>query len=188
MGIRTLKQIEASRINGAKSRGPIKKIETLAAGNSAERSAVRYQFLAGTVLLTGESLVRFVEMAQTFVADLRPSNALEAVLIDKMVMAHWCQLRAAGLRKSTIELEMTRHQGPAPNRAAEALKDPAESIASLRREEIDQERQFYRNLRALLQLKERRGIPNPALTLEAFPSGGTWEPEPPESEVEEEPE
>ena len=176
VGMRSLKQIEASRLNGAKSRGPVKEKEALA----AERNAMRYQLLCETVVLSGESTARFLEMANTFVAQLKPANEVEAVLIDNMATSRWCQLRASGLRKSTIENEMARHEGPAPNRAAEAFKDPGGSLARLRAEEISHQREFGRNLRALLQLKDCRLIPGPGLTIELTPTGGTWDPEPSE--------
>ncbi len=176
MGMRSLKQIEASRNNGAKSRGPVREKEALA----AEKAALRYQLLCETVVLRGESEARFIDLIKSFIAQLKPSSDVEAVLIDNMAMARWCQLRACGLRKSTIEYEMARHEGPAPNRAAEAMKDPGGYLDRLRREELSHQREFGRNLRALLQVKECRLIPSPALDIELTATGGTWDPEPPE--------
>ncbi len=178
MGLRSLKQIEASRLNGAKSRGPVAK----KVARDAEKNALRYQLISGTVVLSGESSPRFIELLNSFVEQLKPSNDLELVLAGNMAMAHWRQMRAAGLLKCEIEKGMTRHDGPAPNRAAEVLKDPDHSLAALQRDEMVYERQFCRNLRALLQLKEGRLIPSQSIAIELTPSGGTWEPEPPDEE------
>ena len=109
---------------------------------------------------------------------------MEAVLIDNMATARWCQLRTCGLRKFAIENEMARHEGPAPNRATEAMKDPDGYLDRLRREELTHQREFGRNLRALLQVKECRLIPAPALAIELTATGGTWDPEPPDEQPE----
>ena len=70
MGMRSLKQIEASRSNGAKSRGPVREKEALA----ADRAALRYQLLSETIVLPGESEARFIDLVKslvrTFFADV----------------------------------------------------------------------------------------------------------------------
>jgi hypothetical protein len=172
--MRSLKQIEASRANGAKSRGPV----TEKAGIADERNAIRYGLLAETVLLPGEATDRFLELVRTFAGHYKPANEIEAALIDNMAMARWRQLRVIGLQKSVIEREMARHEGPAPNRAIEAFKDPDGSLAGLKQDEITYECQFCRNLRMLLRTKESRRLPSLAPVIELVPSGATWDSEP----------
>ena len=186
MGMRSLKQLEASRLNGAKSRGPIKNNAARLAENLAGKNALRYDLLSGSLVLPGESTARFMELMNSFVAQLKPANDLEFVLVGNMAMAHWRQLRAASLLKSEIENGMARLEGPSPNRAAEVLKDPGNTLKTLQKDEMTYERQFCRNLRALLQVKEarfqllRQGplIPAQSIALELTPTGGTWDPEP----------
>lgn len=180
MGMRTLKQIEASRVNGAKSRGPIKDHAACLAEKLAEKNALRYELLSGSLVLPGESRTRFLELMNSFVAQLKPANDLEFVLVGNMAMAHWRQLRAASLLKSEIENGMAKLEGPNPNRAAEVLKDPGNTLKNLQKDEITYERQFCRNLRALLQVKEGRLIPDQSVSLDLTPTGGTWDPEPAE--------
>lgn len=184
MGLRSLKQIEASRINGAKSRGPVKDKAARLAEDLAEKNTLRYQLLSGSLVLPGESAPRFMELLHSFVAQLKPANDLEFVLVGNMAMAHWRQLRAASLLKSEIENGMARLEGPAPNRAAEVLKDPARALTALQKDEMIYERQFCRNLRALLQLKEGRLIPAHSIPIDLTPTGGTWDPEPPDEPIE----
>jgi len=172
MGIRTLKQIEASRINGAKSRGPV----AAKANYAAIVNSVRYGLLAGTVVLPGESNDRFLEMVHTMAAHLKPANEIEACLIDTLAISRWCQLRFAGLLKSATELEMARQEGPAPNRAIEALKDHDGSLAALRRDETIYGRQFDRALRLLLKMKDKQIRPSSNPIAELSSAGATFEP------------
>ena len=174
--MRSLKQIEASRANGAKSRG--RASET--AGQAAERNSFRYGLLAGTVVLPGESNERFLEMVQTLAGQFKPANEAEAALLDTMAMARWRQLRVVGLQRAATEMEMARQEGPAPNRALEALKDHNGSLAALQRNEMAYSRQFDSALRMLLRLKEHHIIPGPASNIELTSAGATFHPEPEE--------
>ena len=126
MGMRSSKQIEASRANGAKSHGSAAEKSNLA----AERNSVRCRLLAGTVVLPGESTDRFLELFQSMVKQWKPANETEAAQITTMAIAHWRMLRLVGLQKSAVESGMANQEGPAPNRALETLKDQENSLAA----------------------------------------------------------
>ena len=166
-GMRSLKQIEASRANGAKFRG-----------RASEKAALRYRLLAETVVLTGESNDRFVEMVKTMAGQYKPANEFEAALVDTMAMARWRQLRSVGLQKAALEMEMARHEGPAPNRAIEALKDRASFLAALHKDEMSYDRQFARTLRLLLILKGHSLPTSQTPGIDISSAGATFEAEP----------
>lgn len=174
--MRSLKQIEASRTNGAKSRGLAAEKTRLA----DERNSIRYLLLAGTVVLTGESTDRFLEMVQSLVQQWKPANETEAAQIATMAIAHWRMLRLAGLQKSAVELGMARQEGPAPNRALETLKDQDSSLAALQRNEMVYDRQYSRALRLLLDLKAQHHRPGRTPLSDLTSAGATWDPEPEE--------
>ena len=69
-------------------------------------------------------------------------------------------------------------EGPAPNRALEALKDHNGSLAALQRNEMAYSRQFDSALRMLLKLKEHRIIPGPTPDIELTSAGATFDPAP----------
>ena len=174
--MRSLKQIEASRANGAKSRGPVTEKTELA----AERNAIRNQLLAGTVVLTGESTERFLEIIQSLIQQWKPANETEGAQIATMAIAHWRMLRIVGLQKSAVELGMFNQEGPAPNRALETLKDQDHSLAALQRNEMVYDRQYSRALRLLLDLKGQRHRPGRTPVTDLSAAGATWNPEPEE--------
>lgn len=165
--MRSLKQIEASRANGAKSRG-----------RASEKTALRYRLLAETVVLTGESNVRFVEMIRTMAGQYKPANEFEAALVGTMAMARWRQLRIVGLQKAALEMEMALQEGPAPNRVIEALKDRASFLASLHKDEMSYDRQFARTLRLLLILKGHSLPSGKTPDIDISSVGATFEVEP----------
>ena len=172
-----MKQNKSSRLNGAKSRGPVN------AKLAEERNALRYRLLAETVVLPGESNSRFIDMVQAMSSQWRPASESEAALIDTMAMSRWRQLRVVGLQTSGLALGMSRQQGPAPNRALDALRDQDHALTVLQRDEIVYDRQYNRALRMLILLKEQRHRPGPIATFEITATGATWEPDaPPEDQ------
>lgn len=90
--MRTQAQIEASRANGAKSKGPV----TEEGKNRASRNATRHGLLAETVVLKGESIERFHDHLAGFIAEFKPESSLELELVEKMAVFRWRQLSVWG--------------------------------------------------------------------------------------------
>jgi hypothetical protein len=76
----TPKQIQASRTNGARSRGPL---TTQGKQNSARNSA-RHNLLAQTVVLEEESTGRFLDLLVSFMEEHQPSTATQVCLVETM--------------------------------------------------------------------------------------------------------
>ncbi len=96
------KQIQASRANGARSRGPV----TPQGKQTSSRNNTRHGLLSGTVVLEGESEKRFIELLEAFMADHQPRSATELALVETMVVARWRLLRTWGLQKTALERRM----------------------------------------------------------------------------------
>ena len=85
----TDKQIEASRANGARSRGPV----TPEGKAKSARNSTRHGGLAKAVVLEGESRTLFNQLVDKLNSTLRPRNDLDHLLIGRMAAAHWRQIR-----------------------------------------------------------------------------------------------
>jgi hypothetical protein len=171
----TQKQIEASRINGAKSQGPV----TPEGKQISSANATRHGLLSGSIVLKGESIERFGALYDALLAEHQPATQSEVAVVNAMAVALWRQLRVWGFEKLSVDLDIANHDGPAWHTALLSYLTPDGKIGTLLRYETAYSRQFSRALRELNALKARRsGVtpPPPALVL----TGATWDPiEPP---------
>ena len=87
---RSQAQAEASRVNGAKSRGP-------ATAEGKERSrwnALRHGLAAEKVVVLGEDAAAFDAYRQAFFDDERPTGAIEESLVERLAVLNWRLRRA----------------------------------------------------------------------------------------------
>src|SRR5260370_24591669 len=101
--MRTQKQIDASRSNGARSRGPV----TERGKKFSARNSVRHGLLASTVVLQSESQERFLDLLKDFMDEFQPATAAQVTLIETMTVARWRQLRIWSSQKNAIDLDMS---------------------------------------------------------------------------------
>ena len=79
------KQDRANRQNAQKSTGP-----KTPQGKAAVRlNATKHGLLSKEALLPGEDESTFLELAERLRAELRPEGELEALLVGRIVSAHW---------------------------------------------------------------------------------------------------
>jgi hypothetical protein len=140
---RSEKQIEASRRNGAKSRGPVTPQGRL---NSAHPNS-RQGMFARLVVLDGESRERFNELHLSLIHELRPSTVIETILVQKMAVAQWRQFRAWNFEKHGLD---------GVSHPVNLLENPVLSDSR-------HDRQFERALKAFFALREKHNPPNPQL-------------------------
>jgi len=120
--MRTDKQIEASRINGRKSLGPIteegKAISSL--------NAVRHGLLSNTLVLPGESEERFLQLLAELLGEHCPANRTELKLVENLAVAEWRRSRLLGVETAGIAEEIyTQESSP------DIAEKPASSRASI---------------------------------------------------------
>ncbi len=184
------KQIQTSRANGARSKGPITEQGKL----NASRNSIRHGLLARTVVLEEESAERFLELLAAFTEEYQPASTTQVMLVETMAVARWRQLRVWGVQKAAMDRDIALQDpavGPASVRAIFAFRGasarssqppghedtcPAELLL---RYEIAFDRQFTRALNHLIALQSRPAARQPAPYHPEFPAGQTWKEDPP---------
>ena len=100
-------QVEASRINGAKSKGP-------ATAEGKERScqnAIRHGLTAERlVLIDQEDAEEFRLYIEAFMADLAPRGATEEALAERIAVANWRLRRAERLEADMMNYDLGQAQ------------------------------------------------------------------------------
>ena len=117
-------RIDASRANGAKSRGPTTVAGRLASlANSANSTGaihsgrpshalprappIRHGILAESIVLDSESAEGFAEVLNTLQEELQPVTSIESRYVETMALAEWRRLRLLCLEK-----EPDHHRDP----------------------------------------------------------------------------
>jgi hypothetical protein len=104
--MRTDKQMEASKTNGAKSSGP----KTLEGKAKSAQNANRHNLAGGhIVLLSNESIHEFKAFSNGYY-DFAPANAVERDLVNQLVAASWRLARISAMESAIFELEMWRQE------------------------------------------------------------------------------
>ena len=96
----TDRQATANRANALKSTGP----KTEEGKAVVATNGIRHGILSSRLLLESERPEEFAELADSLQAALRPSGALEVVLVDKIATAIWRQRRLVAAEAASIEL------------------------------------------------------------------------------------
>jgi hypothetical protein len=158
--MRTESQIQASRANGARSRGPV----TAEGKYNSSRNATRHGLLAGAIVMKGELEERFREVLADLDQELRPETPIEYALVEKMAVARWRQLRVWGMEKAAMEYQV-RKQADAiededkPTRASlafAALGDSRTLDLIIRYDSLC-DRQYLRAHRRFMEMRRERG-------------------------------
>jgi hypothetical protein len=152
----TERQIHANRANAAKSTGPITpEGKRICASNLPPQG-----FIAGTVVLKGESMRRYNDLAAAVILQFQPRNSAETALVQIMTVARWRLLRIWGIQTAGFELEMARQDHSAGSGAVLAalafrsLADNSRALALQHRFEATYDRQYRQALAMLLKLRE----------------------------------
>ena len=174
--MRTEKQIQASRANGARSRGPV----TPEGKRISSRNSLRHGLLAQTVVLEEESSERFVELIAALTDEFQPRTTTELMLVETMAVARWRLLRIWGIQKTALDRDMALQDpnlGPPAVRAGFALAGSNQTSCSpelLLRYEIAYDRQFSRALSRLMALQSRPAAAPPEPYHPESPVGQTF--------------
>ena len=105
--MRTDKQKQTSRDNGAKSNGPV----TPEGKAASSQNAGRHNLCTGQlVLLTNEDPQEFHRLMDDYIVRFQPIDGVELDLVHKMIAATWREKRVTAMETSLLELEMLRQQ------------------------------------------------------------------------------
>jgi hypothetical protein len=178
--MRTEKQIQASRLNGAKSRGPV----TVAGKRVSSRNARRCHALAHTLTLQAEDSGQFREILADLWVEYRPVGCTERNLVESLALLQWKQLRFRCAEKVAIDLQIKieRQNPPEYEHSAAALISSAlrkltehgRALNAMNLHDARLDRQYHRALNMLLKLQDRRAShPDPDAPSDANPESAT---------------
>jgi hypothetical protein len=181
------KQIQASRTNGARSKGPV----TPQGKANSSRNSSHHDLLASTVVLEEECTPRFLDLLTGYMDEFQPTAASQISLVQTMAVARWRLLRVWGAQKTAMDQNMAMQDhslGTASDRIFVALSGSPDTCSPelLLRYEIAYDRQFSRALVRLLDLQSRPAPSPPAPYHPVAPPDDTFK-EGEEDEHEEEP-
>ena len=128
---RTQAQIEAARLNGAKSRGPA----TPEGKSISSQNALRHGLLSKMVVIEGESETSFHDLAASLRQSFAPPDGLdfdehENILLDTMVLSAWRRLRAVAMESAALTLELKSQQENYPDDPSTACPESATATAT----------------------------------------------------------
>ena len=142
---------ETSRINGAKSRGPV----TAAGREKSSQNALKHGGASTRgILLASENPEEFQRLRATYLKIYAPGGLAETALVNQMVTARWRILRLDQVETELLDDEMTRQESLA--RAFRALADDSKALALAGRYLSRQQRihdRAYKTLRELQQIR-----------------------------------
>jgi hypothetical protein len=154
----TAKQIQASRANGAKSKGPV----TAQGKRNSSRNSIRHGLLAETIVLEAEKEDAFLEFLEELFEEHQPQTPTEAMLVDTIAAASWRQSRIWGMQKVAFDHDVASSMSDTdsdPLRAVMALRNSPDNVRThelMLRYEVAFDRQISRALLRLQQIQERR--------------------------------
>jgi hypothetical protein len=157
------KQIEANRINAAKSTGP----RTEEGKARVARNARRYAGLAESLLLQSENPERFYAFAHKFHREYRPNGPSERALVETLISSRWLLLRITSIEAAGIDREYELLRSPEnagltipmrANLAYRNLCDNTRSIETLSRMRVRYQLQFDGAYDRLTKLRAGRHV------------------------------
>jgi hypothetical protein len=94
----TISQITANQINSQSSTGP----RTEEGKQISARNNFRHGLASNQILIPGEDPAEFEAMREGFLADQKPTNMIEAALVNNMATHYWLAQRAIRLQTSAF--------------------------------------------------------------------------------------
>ena len=104
----SLRRIQASRVNGARSRGPI---TPEGKARAAANAVLRHGLLAKCVVLENESGQCFDDLVVQHTERFAPADGVEFGMIEEMAAAYWRMRRAWAIENRLME-KAIRNQPP----------------------------------------------------------------------------
>ena len=160
---------QASRMNGARSQGPI----TPEGKANSARNALKHGLASNHFcLLPGESEAAYRAMVDSYVDTLQPANELEAGLVEEMINCRWKLQRAEVFEATLIDLSLAALEPKLGDvfsgisetgKLALAYRDAVEvsrALTNLERNMARLSRQFRQAHDKLVEIQDRRKSEN----------------------------
>ena len=156
-------QIQASRANGSKSRGPV----TEEGKRASSQNALKHGMLAKYVVIHSENEEGFHEVITCLYDELQPQPGVEQDLVDTMAVARWRTTRLWIIEKSAMETQMSRENDQAhaaqytppvlAGMAFRSLADNSRTLDLINRYESRYDRQYLRSHKRLMDMRKLAG-------------------------------
>src|ERR1700676_4595780 len=155
---------EASRLNGAKSRGP----KTENGRRASSLNAIKHGLTAETVVLPNESEGEYEAALTEYLLHFTPANQPEADLVRQLASASWRLARYTAIETSLFDIQMEKDREYVDKKwksvdgtvrlalAFESLSGQHSPLALLNRYQARLHHEYQRILKALLQLQAAR--------------------------------
>src|SRR5512133_160685 len=154
----SLRRINASRANGARSRGPV----TPEGKQRSAVNAVRHGLLARSVVLEHESVDAFQRHLDDFIGIHKPANSVQLGYVETMAVSDWRTRRCWAMEAALVNRAVADNPGGGPLMAmANAYAALGGSLEVIRRYETSNQRIYQRALNNLI--RERKSPPPPDL-------------------------
>jgi hypothetical protein len=164
--MRSEKQRAASRLNGAKSCGPV----TADGKRNTCQNATRHGAFAHAILLPTESGEAFDILADATFQEFDPATPFEASLVEDMISARWRAKRFAIMERALIKLKLQRLEQQAADTdemseldaaditglAFQELADNSQALQLLHRYAVRFHREYLRSHHRLIEVQNRR--------------------------------
>jgi hypothetical protein len=155
--MRIKKQIEASRLNGAKSRGPV----TPEGKAASSQNAVKHGILAENILTKGENESEFLDLCTQLHDEFQPATPFEESLVHTMAVASWRRERIWNVERVSLDLEMAKETQHVRHDELTAiafskLANESRTLDLIHRYETRYERQYLRAHKRLLEVQAAR--------------------------------
>jgi len=151
-------QAEASRINGAKSHGPVTDEGKAASGQNSRTHGLS----GGPVVLPHESQTEYDALRASFLKRFRPADEIELDLVQEMLDSRWRLRRISAMETALIQ-ETIKTQGEAfgedvdfetvQQTAYAALAENSKGIRLLNRYAKDLRRSYEKALKELKEIQ-----------------------------------
>jgi hypothetical protein len=166
------RRIDASRANGALSRGPV----TPEGHARCQTAATTHGLTARRIVLETESEDDFRALRDAYLTEFQPESALELHLVGQLVAASWRLDRAAAIETALLDYQVARQEPDIRKEfdvcdndtrialAFRTLCGESRALATLERYEAHLQRTYYRALEMLTARRENRKVqkgPNP---------------------------
>ena len=147
------RRIDSSRINGAKSQGPI----TEAGKEAASHNATKHGLCADCIVMKGEKREAYLDTLQEHVDVYNPDDLVEFNIVEEMAAAYWRQRRCWSAETDLFDREMATNPAADIAGAFEVLA-AGKALALIHRYDTRNHLMFQRALRTL---KLHRTLPPP---------------------------
>ena len=144
----TVKQVKANQANAKKSTGA----NTIEGKLVVAGNAVKHGLFAQRLILTDENLDEYAQLIDGLISSLNPVGTLEQLLVEKIAVATWKQLRLTKAESASIELDRRMDRVANIDYVAKAIGrkwDEPELDKDEFKAETDQDREqivYYNNL------------------------------------------